>query len=255
MMKTIAGVCFAAAMACTVAAQGSVIFSDDFDSYTDTADMGTIWSLGDGTLDTVLGNPGQSMYHPGTSGSFSGGNTNSVSFAGLTPTAANPIVYTVDIYDDGTSANKRTTAGLRAAAGANLFEMGMYNSPAYYAVRAVLPGPSWIAFSGMVDDSGGAIANAPVVGWHRFQVVLDGTNATFTLDLNSDGNINATEVVPVAFNAAYPLDIIRLGGPSDYSSAGGGVNFDNVSLEVIPEPASLALLGLGGLAMLGRKGR
>ncbi|MBB6431263.1 PEP-CTERM sorting domain-containing protein [Algisphaera agarilytica] len=32
-----------------------------------------------------------------------------------------------------------------------------------------------------------------------------------------------------------------------------GVNYDNISFAVIPEPASLALVGLGGLAVLGRR--
>lgn len=244
MKKAFLGLSCVAALALASSAQATVIIDDDFESYADTTAMQAVWgAAGVGTLDTVLGNPGNSM-------SFPGGVQNQQTISVLQATPANPIVYTVDIYDDGTSANKRTTAGLRHSSVANLIEMGMYNGPSHYAVRAVLPGPSWVAFTDMVDDLGDPLANAPITGWHRFQVTLDGTNATFTVDLNIDGNINGTAVLPAAWNAAG-IDTVRLG--TGLSSAGGGVNFDNVKLEVVPEPASLALLGLGGLAMLRRR--
>ncbi|TWU30348.1 PEP-CTERM sorting domain-containing protein [Bythopirellula polymerisocia] len=217
-------------------ALGTTIISDDFESYADTTAMQAVWgAAGVGTLDTAFGNPGQSYRN-------NGGVQNQQTIAGLVPTAANPVVYTVDIYDDGTSANKRMTAGLRSSAVANLFEMGMYNSPNHYAVRAVLPGPSWVAFSNMVDDSNQPIQNAPVAGWHTYKMVLDGASATFTIDLNGDGNINGTEVLAAAFIGASPIDTVRLG--VGLSSAGGGANFDNVNLSVVPEPASMLLMGL-----------
>jgi PEP-CTERM motif-containing protein len=248
MKKAIIGFGCATVMAMATSAQAAVVFADNFDGYADTTAMQAVWGAsGLGTLDNALGNPSQSMAHPG-------GTDNIVTVPVQQATAANPLVYTVDIYDDGTAANKRITAGLRFSGVANLLEMGMYNSPSHYAVRAVLPGPSWVAFSSITDDGGTPIANAPVVGWNRFKVVLDGTTATFTLDLGSTGIINATEVLAAAWNPAG-VDSIRLGGPSSLSSAGGGANFDNVSLEVIPEPATLALMGLGGLTMLSRKRR
>ena len=133
MKMSFLGLGCAAAVAMATTVQGAVIVQDDFESYVDTAAMEVVWGVATGSLDTTLGNPGQSMLVPG-------GAQNQQTIATLQATAANPIVYTVDIYDDGASANKRTTAGLRSASVANLIEMGMYNSPSHYAVRAVLPG-------------------------------------------------------------------------------------------------------------------
>lgn len=228
-------------------ATATTIFSDDFESYTDTTDMQTVWgAAGLGSLDAAAGNPGQSMAHPG-------GTDNIVTIPVQHASAVNNLIYSADIYDDGSS-NQRFTAALRFSGVANLLEMGLYNDPIHYAVRAVLPGPSWVAFSSIVDDGGTPIANEPVVGWHRFQMVLDGSTVTATLDLGSTGIINATEVLSASWHAAG-VDSIRLGGPSGVSSPGGGGNFDNVSLESIsvPEPSTalLALISLG--AFIGRR--
>jgi hypothetical protein len=237
-----------------ISASATTIVSEDFESYADTAALGGVWSLGDGTLDTTLGNGGNSMAHPGTGGSFTGGNTNSLSFAPVLPGPGEVLIYSADIYDDGTSANKRVSAGLRTAAGANLIEMGMYNGPTHYAVRTILfasGGSNWVAFDNIVDDLGDPISNSPVEGWHTYTVEITDTQATFTLDLNGDGNINATRVEAVTASAGF--DIIRLGGPSDVSSLGGGANFDNISLELVPEPSALVLLCLGGVALARRR--
>ena len=234
----------------------TVFFSDDFESYGNTAEMDLVWSNGgSATLDTSLGNSGNSLSHPGTAASFSGGNTNSYSFSPITISPSQVLTYSADIYDDGASANKRVSAGLRAAAGANLIEMGMYNAPSHYAHRTILfsapnGGANWVAFDNIVDDGGTPIENSPVVGWHRYSVDITTTSATFILDLNSDGNINATAVVAIDV-PADAFDIIRLGGPSDLGSGGGGANFDNVSLVLtrIPEPATCLLAGLAAISM------
>ncbi len=248
-MKALLSALLLAPLAAATSHAAMTVISEDFEGYTDTADLGTAWSLGDGTLDTTNGNPGQSLAHPGTGGSFSGANTNSMSFAAIVPTSSQPIVFSASIFDDGSSANKRVSAGMRAAAGANIIEMGMYNSPSHYAYRTVLfesGDATWVAFSNLVDDAGMAIGNAPINGWHTYTATITGTDITFTLDLNSDGNINATSVANVVPTAAG-FDIVRLGGPSDLSSGGGGANFDNVRLEIVPEP-SAALLAIAGAA-------
>ena len=250
----------ATALLFPLSAVGQSIVDEDFESYADTAALGGVWSLGDGTLDTGLGNPGNSLSHPGTGGSFTGGNTNSLSFPAVYPGAGETLIFKADIYDDGGSNNERNTAGLRTAAGANIIEMGHYNDPSHYAIRTVLFGGgssgSWLAFPNIVDDGGTPIApETPVQGWHTYTASITDSDVTFTLDLNGDGNINSTLNVPIFQNGANEFNIIRLGGPSDLSSTNGGANFDNVSLELIPEPGTAVLAGLGALGLAARRRR
>jgi hypothetical protein len=240
------------------AAHAVTIVSEDFESYADTTALGGVWSLGDGTLDTANGNPGQSLDHPGTGGSFTGANTNSISFPGVYPGANQTLIFQADIYDDANSNNERNTAGLRTAAAANIIEMGHYNNPSHYAIRTVLFGAgsdgSWVAFPNLVDDSGNPLAaETAVEGWHTYTAEITDSQVTFTLDLNGDGNINGTHVASITQNAGNLFDIIRLGGPSDLGSAAGGVKFDNVSLTLIPEPSSILLAGLASLGLLARR--
>lgn len=235
--------------------QARSFFSDNFESYADTAEMNSVWSNGGtATLDTNNGNPGSSLNHPGTADS-NAGNTNLVSVGPVKPIPGEVLVFSADIYDDG-AINKRVTAGLRQTdPPANFIEMGMYNAPIHYAFRTVLfdadgafGGPHWLAFENIRDDNGQPIDNQPIAGWHRFQVEITTTSLTYILDLNSDGFINATATV-FAKTRMDGFDTIRLGGPSGLMSRGGGGKFDNISLRFIPEPTGSILLVIG-LVML-----
>ena len=237
-------------------ASAALILSDGFESYANTAALTSVWTLAGttgGTLDTALGNPGQSFKHSGTA------SVNQQSFAAVIPGPNEKLRYSADIYDDGLSANKRVTAGMRNLAGSNIIEMGMYNSPSHYAIRTVLfaSGDSgYVAFSNIVDDLGMPTTNVPKVGWHRYTVDVTPSAALFKLDLNSDGIINATLNVPLTLQPAG-FNNVRMGGPSGVSSAAGGANFDNIRVELVPEPASFFLIGLGtlGLAMFSHRRR
>jgi hypothetical protein len=241
-------------------ASAATIFSDNFESYADTAAMQTVWgNPAPGTLDTAAGNPGKSLKH-------TGGASNTHSFTGTTATDANPLVWQFDYLDDG-AGNKRLSGALRdvngSATGNNaFFEMGRYNSindpesgttVSGYGIRtAFVGGPS--AASGWISYVGNPLVRT---GWHRFTATIGATSATFALDFIADGSIDASRTVALSNGAGKLYNLLRFGGPSDVSSAGGGGNFDNVSVSTVavPEPASFALAALAGVALVAARRR
>lgn len=244
-MKNLLPLAMSVVMLTVGAANAQIVVNEDFESYVDTAAMQANWgAAGLGTLVSTNGNPGQSAAHPG-------GAVNSWigSAISVTPTATEFIRLTADIYDDGTSANKRTTVGLRGGP-FPLFEMGMYNSPSHYAVRinSFAGGENWMAF----PDQGG-FENSPVAGWHRFSVEIFDTQTVVNLDLFADGSVDSSYTSVGAVSGAFTD--LRFGGPSNLSSAGGGAFFDNILMEVlnVPEPSAFALGGLGLLAIAARR--
>jgi hypothetical protein len=246
------------AVACLLAAtavHGQTIVNENFESYPDTASMLAAWPGGPATLDTTNGNPGQAALHPG-------GVVNSRTFPAVNPTNAAPLVYTADIFDDGLSANKRMSAGLRHLTPAeNLVEMGMYNAGVHYVFRVVLfASTDPISSGGQASygkfdlglDAAGADRNRPTAGWHRYQAIIGDTQITFNMDLFADGTIDASHTIN-ATPTALGWNNIRFGGISGLSSPGGSAMFDNISLVLVPEPGSLSLLAMGGLALVRRR--
>lgn len=246
------------------AASAAVIVNENFDSYADTAAMKAVWGgTGNlGTLDTALSHsPSQSAAHPG--------GTVNIYLPGIgtvTPSATENLVFRAAIYDDAVTVNDRITAGIRTSA-APLFEMGRYNDftplPAIpvntYGIRGlslgngITPSPGWVPFT----NAGAAIPAQ--AGWHTYEAtfsILDGL--TVTLDLGSNGSIDSTLRYQGNGTANFGnFTDLRFGGPSNLTSAGGGANFDDIYLALvpIPEPASAMMLGLVGLAGLRRRAR
>jgi hypothetical protein len=233
------------AIAIAQPAMATLIVDEDFEGYADTAAMQANWgAAGLGTLDAGFGNPGQSAAHLGGTVNSWGGSAFS-----LIPAAGAEVVLTADIYDDGGSANERMTVGLRNGA-TPLFEMGHYNGTTeHYHIRVLnmYGGGDWQPISAGLKASSGQPA-----GWNRYQAIFTDSTLTVTIDLGADGSIDGTFVAAGA-PSANPFVDLRFGGPSNLSSAGGGVSYDNIRLEVIPEPATLSLLALGGMALLRRR--
>jgi hypothetical protein len=115
-----------------------------------------------------------------------------------------------------------------------------------YNVVAIewLPGPGGITFAGGV-----AVADGVSEEWNHYKLIVN-TNTT-TASLSVDGG------TPVVVN--YTPESAAKPTPDGVMIYGVGNKYvrryflDNFRLEVIPEPASLALLGMGGLFMLSRR--
>ncbi|MCA9256477.1 MAG: PEP-CTERM sorting domain-containing protein [Phycisphaerales bacterium] len=239
-----------------IATTASASLMDDFESYGTTGDMQAAWgAAGLGSLDTVVGNPGQSMFHPG------GTQNTRLLDTPLTEAAGQPIVWEFDLFEQFPLGNKRITATLDKVAFGWL-ELGLYNNLVEpvgggtvdgYGMRILgHGGEQWVSFP-----------NDPVsrTGWHHFKATITADNILFevwlTEGMNPGGGTSPAEYSSYTSTAhdgtGLTWDEVKIGGPSNLSSANGGAHFDNMSVTQIPEPATIALLLIGGAATMRRR--
>lgn len=231
---------------------GQVIVDEQF-NYADQTALTANWTLGTSplSLNTAEGNPSPSVNNPGTT---TGANIWSGSTFSLVPTDANPIRLTGDIITDGT-AGTVTTIGLRT--GANpLFEMGIYRlfdnvqtgpdtsealvgSETGFGTRTInigtdLPGQDWVKFGDLYT------------GAARFEATISEMSVTTRVDVGIDGtwDFTFTESGTTPIGAFTDL---RIHAPATTGAGTSGAIVDNLRLEIVPEPSTYALLGLGGL--------
>ncbi len=244
-------------------AMGAIVLSESFDYANHAAFLGT-WnaSANDNDfylIDTGVGNPAGSYALNAPTANFTG--RAAINLGGTyNGTNAQPLEFSVDMLLEDTEANVTASWGgarhyieMRGYTGgsylsgslANLVAIGVNNvsddgsfSTLKYQGRAIgtpdTGGADWQTLTGAANRS---------TGWHTLKLVIDSDSYDFYLDGVLGKSVTRTDTIG--------FDSIALG--SDLTANGRKAWIDNIKVEITPEPATLALLGLGGLALARRR--
>ena len=268
------------------AADGAVLLSDNFDSYANQAAFEAVWTpigtastphTASGILSTTqASSPTKSVEAAanavaGTSGPYR--NRRSFTESG-TVTATDQIVWSFDFYDTvPAGAPQRNFSNLQDTTAPSLtnqlISMGTNNTIAasgdggnFFMARILGYSPPAVDPDGgpgnednasgnffKLNDTGAGLRGT-VAGWRNLKVVLstDGANATdfkFYVD-----NI-LVETVNDVGTTLRSYDNIAIG--SGLGNGNVAAFYDNMQLDFVPEPSSLALIALGGLALVRRR--
>jgi hypothetical protein len=264
-------------------ANAGIIVNDNFDGYADQAAFQAAWpAIGtvapqSGELSTAQASSAtKSIRSPGTA--TTGQSRNRLTFAETGTIAVNnTVVWSFDFYDSApTGSPARNYSNLQDTTGPSgtnqLVAMGFNNNQSgansggqFYMARILGYSPAAADPDGGPGETGtlgsGAFfklndfsVGARSLGWHNLKVAIstsDGLNTDYRFYV--DGIL--AELVSNVGTAASlrSFDNIALG--SGVSNGSTEAFFDNVRLETVPEPATLLLVGLVGVATCGCRRR
>jgi hypothetical protein len=195
-----------------------VVLLEDFEGYTNTTSLLEVWREGASQLETEAPGGGNAVLHDG------GDLTSRAGFS-IQPDASHDVLFSADLYDFATNAEKRVTIALRNGSGANL-EFGHIYETGPYAMRigGFAEPTDWVSFDSAI---------MPRNGWNRFRALISMTNTVVTVDLGADGSVDKT-LVFVGRAPTRPFTSIRFGGLPGRKSHGGPVLVDNIELAFVP---------------------
>ena len=239
-------------------APAQTIFSDNFDSYLNQAAFNAAWNVGLAGGGAILSTE-QAF---SASQSIKQDLTALASGHDITPVSgsdAQPLAWSFRFYDSTQTANLRQFATIRdnAPALAQLVALGAYNDTTltmnrytglsataadlntYYACRvAFAPGPNWFILNGPGTPTRST-------GWHQLEAVFKDTTVEFFVD-----GVKALSGLTTSYaSAAGAITFDRVTVGSGLSSANGVGYYDDVMVQVIPEPSSIGLSLLGGVGL------